>query len=291
MKAVDLLSPLLLLGVIASLGISSVASAQTKAHLKISASSQVAESFKDWTAVTPWEKITSFTNTNANRPTVDLVLQLQALKTGGLDFDCQLMVVPNYGRALAEVAHGEADLTAETVWDKEIDESELLRTDVVIRNGEFEKGLYAIPGNLPVFKVSSAEELRSFAPGTVTAWFMDIKTMKAAQLKEPELAPRIESLAAMLEKKRADFVLLEFSANPDMSLEINGVRLVPVPNCKVAIKGSRSWVISPHSPHSKELQAALDKGLKSLREEGRIERAYKESGFFNQKVASWNRLF
>jgi hypothetical protein len=95
----------------------------------------------------------------------------------------------------------------------------------------------------------------------------------------------------LLQRKRADFTLVEFAATADMSVTSDGIKLVPVPGCKVALSGSRSWIIAKKSPHAKALADALKRGLQTLRDEGRIERAFMESGFFHPKATRWKRLF
>ena len=263
-------------------------------HLRIAASTQIVDSFKSWTAVTPWAQISQYGGGNyVNRPTIDLILQLQALKAGGLEFDFELVPTPNYERAKLEVIQGGADLAAETIWDDEIADSAgaLLKSDVILQNGEFEKGIYTLPTNAKLLAISTLEELRQYVGVTVGSWALDVKTVEAMKLKGVEKAAKIENVFLMIDKQRADFTLGEFSGNADLSVESSGVKLVPVPNCKVAIAGSRSWVVSKKSPHADALLAALQKGVKSLCAAGRIERALKESGFLNPKVATWKRLF
>jgi hypothetical protein len=266
---------------------------QARIHLKIAADSQIVDSFKSWTAVTPWEQITQYSGIYVNRPTLDLVLEIQALKAGGLDFDFELVPTPNYERAKIEVIEGRADLSAETIWDDEIAEKAdaLAKTDVVLQNGEFEKGVYTLPTNTKLLAISTLEELRQYVGVTVGTWALDVKTMEAMNLKGVERAIKIENVFLMIQKQRADFTLSEFSASADLSVENSGVKLVPVPNYKVAIAGSRSWVVSKKSPNADAVLAALQKGLKVLRADGRIDRALNESGFLNPKVANWKRLF
>ena len=262
-------------------------------HLKISANTLIADSFAKWTAQTPVEQITRFDHPCANRPTVDFVLQLQALLAGGLDFDYELRIVPNYERAKIEVVHGYVDLTAETVWDDEIatHPDALLPTAPVIRDGEFEKGLYVLPTNARMLQVTSLEQLRAFVGATVVGWPTDVRSLEAMGLKGVEKAFKEEGLFQLLQRKRADFTLVEFAATADMSVTSDGIKLVPVPGCKVALSGGRSWIIAKKSLHAKAIAGALKRGLQSLRDEGRIERAFMESGFFHPKATRWKRLF
>ena len=265
----------------------------TRIHLKISVNTLIADSFAKWTAQTPLEQITRFDCPHANRPTVDFVLQLQALMASGLDFDYELRVVPNYERAKIEVLHGYADLTGETVWNNEIAAHTdiLLSTAPVIRDGEFEKGLYVLPTNARMMQVTSLEQLREFVGATVISWPIDVRSLEAMGLKGVEKAFKEEGLFPLLQRRRADFTLVEFAATADMSVTSDGIKLVPVPGYKVALSGSRSWIIARNSPHAQALADALKRGVPALRDEGRIERAFMESGFFHPKVTRWKRLF
>jgi len=282
----------LALGAIAGLAWSAP-SALAKVHLKISANSAAIDGFENWTAASSWDQIQTFKNANAARPVVDLVLELQALKAGGLDFDFELVRALTYEQAKVDVIEGRADLTAETIWDDEIaaNSDKLLKTDAIIRNGEFVKGIYVLPSNSELLKLSSAEELRACVGAVVSSWALDVKSMERMQLKGLVKTVTPEIAFAKIQARQADFTLAEFSSSPDMSVEQGGVRLVPVPRCKVAIMGSRSWIVSKASPQADALLEALVAGIRVLRDNGTIDRAYKESGFFNPRVSDWNRLF
>jgi methyl-accepting chemotaxis protein len=256
--------------------------------LRIAVSTLIAESLDKWSREKHPFEIDRFDGPHANRPTVDLVLQLQALAASGLDFDYQLSVHPNYGRSVIEVAQGYADLTAETVWDSEIRTTEgFLATAPVIRNGEFEKGVYTLASNSRLLNASLPGQFSEFIGVTVFNWNIDIQLLENLGLKRIERVSKAENMFQMVREGRADFALLEFASTPDLSTETGGTRLVPVPDCKVALPGSRAWVISRSSPHAELLADAFERGLTVLRERGRIEQAYRECGFINGKVSRW----
>jgi hypothetical protein len=267
--------------------------AHAKLHLKVSASSVTADAFAKWTTGKTFDQITTYNDPNATRSAVDLVLVLQALKTGGLDFDFEVVNVPNNARARIEVIQGGADIDGETVWDYVIDADakSVLRTDPVIRDGKFEKGIYVSPTNEAILKVTTLEQLQQFVGATVASWDVDVKTLQAMKPKGVETAPKTENLFVMIDRKRADFTLMELSSQPDLSNESGGVKLIPIPGVKVALKGSRSWIVSKTSPNSAQIYDALVKGIKAMNDDKRINRAYRESGFLNPKMAEWKRLF
>lgn len=276
---------LVLLGVLAC-------PAWAKVHLRITATAAAIDAFNNWTGATSWEEIKSYKNPNAIRPAVDLILQLQALKAGGLDFDFELVRVLTYEQGKMEVVQGRADLTAETIWDSEIDEhaAKLLRSEPIIRDGEFVKGVYVLPGS-EAAAIATLEDLRARVGVVVSSWALDVKTMEEIRLKGLAKTATPEIAFAQIQKGQADFTLAEFSSRPDLATETGGVKLVPVPNCKVAIMGSRSWIVAKSSPAAEAVHAALVTGTKKLREAGTIERAFAESGFFNARVADWKRIF
>jgi hypothetical protein len=281
---------LLLAGAFALIGGLIAPSASATVHLKISASAEVAKAFENWTAATPWGQIKNYRN--ASRPVVDLLLELQALKAGGLDFDFEIVPKLNYEQAKIEVVEGRADLTAETIWGDEIaaNPKELLKTDEIIRNGEFAKGVYVLSTDDKMLKLTSRDELHERVGAVVATWLLDVKTMEGLKLKDLIKTPRPELVFAAIQKKQADFTLAEFSASPDMGTMFGEFKFVPVPNCKVPIMGSRSFIVAKASPQADAILAALAGGVKILRENGTIERAFKESGFFNPRVADWKLL-
>lgn len=266
---------------------------RAQTHLKISANTAAVDAYNNWTSGVAWDQIKSFKNPNAIRPVVDLILELQALKAGGLDFDFELTRSLTYELAKTEVVQGHADLTAETIWDDEIAEhaAALLKTDPIIRNGEFVKGVYVLPTNQQLLQLTSVDDLSGCIGAVVSTWALDVKTLDSMKLKGVLKKPTPEVVFLLIQKKQADFTLAEFSSSADMAVENGGVKLIPVPHYTVALAGSRSWIVSKASPQSAAIYKALTAGTKILRDNGTIERAFKECGFFNPRIADWKRLF
>jgi hypothetical protein len=269
-----------------------VSNVSERISLRIAVSSLVADTLRRWTEQVPLAEIERFDHPSANRPTVDLLLQLQALAAGGLDFDFELCAHPTHGRAVVEVLQGYADLTAETVWESEFacNQEALLSSHCVIRDGEFEKGLYVLPSNQRLLHASLPEALSEFVGATVFNWSVDLQLLQNMGLRRIEKASKTENVFQLIQSGRADFALMEFAATSDMGIENGGVKLIPVPECKVALPGGRSWIVSRQSPHAAAVVQALNAGIAVLRQEGRIERAFRECGFFHRKVAQWRRL-
>ncbi|MCP4321002.1 MAG: hypothetical protein GY787_03950, partial [Alteromonadales bacterium] len=69
-----------------------------------------------------------------------------------------------------------------------------------------------------------------------------------------------------------------------------GVHLVPVPDIKIGLQGTRHFAVSKRHPKGKEVIKALDAGIKLMKEQGIVDKAYSDSGFFNEKVKHWNKI-
>jgi hypothetical protein len=276
----------------AALAAAFVTPAYAKTHLKISVNAAAMDAFNNWNVSGSWGDIKSFKNGNATRPVVDLVLELQALKAGGLDFDFELERELTYELAKQAVIDGRADLTAETIWDDEIaaNDAVLLHTDAILQKGEFVKGIYVLPTNEKLLKLASAADLSGATAAVVSSWALDVKTVDSMALKGVKKIATSEQVFSLIKRGEADFVLEEFSSAPDMNVTRAGIKLIPVPGFKVGLVGSRSWVVSKKCPDADAVYKALVAGAKKLSEDGTIKRAYTESGFFNAKVADWKQL-
>lgn len=99
--------------------------------------------------------------------------------------------------------------------------------------------------------------------------------------------PEVEK--ALAELQTPCYTVREFS--PEWSRVVNGVRLVPVPNIKVGLRGACSFLISKQFPESKKIYEALQIGLKDLRAKKQIKVRFVETGFYNPMAKDWHKLY
>lgn len=114
--------------------------------------------------------------------------------------------------------------------------------------------------------------------------------MEDLKLKKLINTTKWKFIVRMVDAKRGDFLLAPFQSTKDLSFVTEGVKLVPIQNLKVGLNGSRHFGISKNYKNSKEIFEALNKGIKILRKEGIIKKAYEQSGFFNENVKHWKKL-
>ncbi|WP_035053727.1 hypothetical protein [Andreprevotia chitinilytica] len=240
--------------------------------------------------------LTRFDGDGSRRDVVELVLVQQALALGGLKRPVRLVKVDNssdsYSRYLKEILSGNATMGGNTAWmvDLKSLEDKVFVSPPLIRQGEFEAGLYTTPDNANALAAKTLPQVQKLTAVVAESWKPDVMTLDSLKFSQVLKTQSWDSMVGMVVKHRADVLLAPFQPTADMSLEAAGHKFVPIPNVKVGLQGSRHLFVSKLAPNGNETAQALEKGLTMLREKGVIERAYKESGFFNMRTANWNRL-
>lgn len=235
------------------------------------------------------QNIRHFKSPFASRGTIEAVIICQALEKGGYSGSLNIVTAPNYERALQMALDGMVTMPGESVWEIDIDKSKFMYTEPVIRNGEFEKGIFVLSEKVSEYEIHSLNDLRKLSVASSELWRVDWATIKNMQIRLFN-EPTKESMFRTVDAKLADFVLLEFSSLKDLSHTVLGIKLVPIPGIKVILDGNRRFIIPKKTPSADKVHTTLSDGLAILRENGTIDRAWRESGFINTRVHSWKIL-
>lgn len=233
------------------------------------------------------QSIDDYGGKHSRRDVIEVVLLHQALYLGGYRGTLELVPEDSYRRLLQKVASGQVTVSGVPVWDEDTGHAELYTTEAIIREGEFVVGLYTSPNNAKALAVTEASDLHALSIVSTPQWRSDWRTIQSMgfnQVYDTFLWPM---MVKMVWSKRADVTLAPFQPNETMSAYSEGLHLIPIPNIKVALRGSRHWIVSRADPEGEALFSALVKGVAMLRHEGVITRAYTESGFFDPRVKDW----
>lgn len=233
-----------------------------------------------------WAEIASYAGLDSGG-LVEQAIFRRAIVQGGLDARFIDFIVPNSARARESIRSGMVVGGGPAVWHAYFEEnpSELYESDVLIPDGHFEKGLYALPQKLP--KIRNSADLRQLTVVSTQTWQVDWSTLERLRFGKRLSVPTKDQQFKMVQSGWADVLLHDFANTPDMSIEIKGVRLVPVPGVKIGLAGSRHFIVSKQHPDGERIFSALQKGLKIMRKNGEIQRAFMESGFYNKTARNW----
>lgn len=224
-----------------------------------------------------------------SNPVLDSVLIARALALAGVKTEFTVVTIPNSAREREMISDDIADIAGTTQWDfyKNIYKNKCVFSDIVIPDGFFEKGLYTTKAKSESIRILSANDLSKYSIAINKNWVVDWETLEAFHPKYLYDTPTRQSMFSMVLNERADFTLQGFSANTDLSIEENGVRLYPVKGVKIILNGTRHFMINRKK---RELLDAVERGIKIMKNDGSLMAILKQSGFDNNATASWKIL-
>ena len=226
--------------------------------------------------------IDNFSGKNIRRDVVDMIIAQQALKLGG--FNHRFSYAPgkvNF-RNTKMLQNGKLLISFDSYWKQDalpLSEKVYI-SDEVIRNGEYIAGIYTSPKNKKTLAVKELSDLKGLTSVSTPKWKTDWETLQQLPLKKLTRDDSWLSMVRMVNIQWVDFILMPFNSTPDRSFTMDKVHLIPVKNIGVVLKDSRHFVISKSHPKGREAFIAINKGLKILRQQGAIVKAYQQAGFF-----------
>lgn len=239
------------------------------------------------------QQIDYYGGKKARRDAIELVLLEQALHLGGYKPELDWVLVQGYHHSLQLIAGGVAAIRSTPAWGNDAyrGADDFYISVPVIQNGEFLVGLYTASDNQKALAAGSdIDKLKALTAVANRQWFVDWKTLNAFGFKGVvNVRPWPKMVKSVLEGQ-GDFTLAPFQASDGMKLTVEGLSLVPIPNVKMALDDTRHWVVSKKHPEGQAIYQALQKGLKQMLGEGRFSKAYRESGFYNDKVEHWRTI-
>lgn len=238
--------------------------------------------------------ITDYASDYARRDVIDMVLFEQALRLGGFDGELRFLEVPegSYIRLGRMLRQGRVVAMGTTVWKTGIDASDdrVLMTHPLVRQGEFEVGLYTTPDKIEQLSLLPLSELTHYRVVSNRNWVQDWNTLSRLGFNHIIHADQWMLMVQMLSRDRADITLAPFHPGKGMAIKVDSTRLLPLPHRKVRFNGSRHWVVSATHADGFQTFRQLQSGLVILRQQKRVTKAYRQSGFFHPEVKNWTAI-
>lgn len=229
---------------------------------------------------------------HSSRSVTETLLLEQALIHGGFDQKVKLISERiDYDNKLFLLLSGKALIYAEAfLLDDFLPHQEnLYITEPLIRRGEYFVGFYTSPENKKAL-AATPETLSQLTATSNNTWVQDWRALNSIGLKKVFHVASWIYMIKMVKNQQADIILSHFQPDERMRLMWEGHNLIPIPNMKLSLPGSRHFIVSKKHPQGEKLYIALNKGIKVLRNQGKIQKAYMQAGIFNQKVENWTPL-
>lgn len=237
-------------------------------------------------------QVEHFNSPLARRDVVDFVLIQQAIALGGVTLNARYEPGNYDARNIRSVVSGILLVSFDSFWRSELDKvaKDIYISEPLIRRGEYYAGLYTAPDNHKALLVRSVEQLRKFTVISNSDWSADWLTLKQFDLPYLIDEKSWSSQAKLVSRGWVDFMLAPFLPGNNFRFSGEGYDIVAVPGVKVLLDDSRHVAVSRKHPAGEQVFNALQRGLVILRQQGRIQRAYEEAGFFNANVKDWHIL-
>lgn len=243
--------------------------------------------------------ITDFYGTR--RDVAELILVQQALYIGGNTTkltiekgDLSYLSIKDM-IALSDTIH----ISGTTVWRVDFVDSrdDVFLSDPMVRQGEFEAGIYVKSTSAHILNRNhqmKPKNVRDIRFVSSKQWSVDWRTLQDLAPRALYDTPQWGDMTKMVFEGTVDALLAPFQSTTDLRLDIvgdDGVTrtMLPVQGYKIGLSGARHFAVA-NNPGSKRVLLQLNNGIKQMRKDKLITRAYKECGFFNTRVAKWIKL-
>ena len=235
-------------------------------------------------------EITSYEHEKSRRDVVEVILFHKALNLANKSYKILIMEVPSYKRIIVDLQQGRLHASGTSAWRDDIQTHELLGSETLVKQGEFEAGFYVNPNNTKAMKANTLQKVKLLSFVSSNSWVVDWLTLTQLDVAKLVSVPTWPPMPRMVNAGRVDALLAPFQANKKLELKVEGATLVPIPGVKIGLASSRHFAISKTAKGGEQLWKDVNIGLLALRKKGEIRRAYEESGFFNASVKSWNLI-
>jgi len=236
--------------------------------------------------------ITDFSGEHSQRAVVEFILVQKALALGGLNLDFSFTMGNYDARNTKLLQDGLLLINFDTMWLSHVNmlKEDVYISDAVIRKGEYWAGIYTSQQNKEKLSIKNLQQFRELTIASSKYWHVDWQTL--SQIKAKDLIHQEEwlSMAKLVSLGWVDVMLAPFTQEKPFSYQGKNYKIVAIEGIKIALNDSRHFVVSRKHPYGKKTFIALQKGLKILRQQGVIKRAYQQSGFFNENAKDWTIL-
>ncbi len=258
-----------------------IAPDNTRHLLKIGAPADVVKDFHLFLAQRPIADIHDFTHPYSRRDVVELTLFLQALLRLEPKVDYELTTVDSYAIGIEQLRAGKIAALATTVWKSDLTPypKEIQFSEAIIANGESVVGVFTTQEKLQSLDCHHLDDLRQLRFVSNRDWSADWKAIQALGVEHCADVKTWRQMVYMVSSGECDALLAPFHQDTNAEIELDDCRLVPIPGIKIGLNDSRHFAASKDA-HATIIVSNVFPQLKALVDNGQVEKALRECGFY-----------
>lgn len=272
--------------------IAATSAAAETIKVTVGAPADVLADYNTWLGGRDVKTLRDFSGEGSRRDVVELALVVQSIERADVDIEVTFKGMNTTTDILEAIRSGEVVAGATGLWKSELSTywTDLYITTALVPRDSFEAGFYTSPDNFRALNARNRDELFSLSAISSRQWTADWATLSSLPISNLYDTPEWGDMVDRVTNQEVDYLLAPFQPTEGMVLALEQGDLVPIPNLKIGLAGSRHLAVSRNNPNGKIFNAALHLGLLLLKEEGIVEKAYRDSGFYNSKVANWDLI-
>lgn len=225
------------------------------------------------------------------------VLVCMILAEHDLDHLIEMITVPNYRRGLWMVAQGQVDMTVIPLtindYTQPLLDSGAIRASLPLAlKGDQSFGFYALASNTKAHAASSFEELRQLHPVMPYSWAYPAKLIEKDFNVSVQLV-KTNRVFEFLQSGRADYTVIRLQGGESSGYTItrNGIELKPIGQFKAVLNMETYFMVSTKSSSADLLYELLQKGLKQMRQDGRLSKLLYTADLINSPSKKWVTIY
>ncbi|MBX9818600.1 MAG: hypothetical protein K2X79_11265 [Burkholderiaceae bacterium] len=265
--------------------------AQGRVPLRVAVPDDVAYDYAMFLGTRNLLALRHFGGAHARRDVTELALLLREVARSLPGSAVQLVRIDSYQRALLELRAGRVDVLGTTVWGTDLLAlgTNALPSPALIADGDFVVGLYTAPDNTTAQKARTLAALQTLRAVSNSDWSADWRTLQALGMRSVMDVKTWRQMVLAVARGRADVLLAPFPATPDLMLDAEGQRLVPLQGRTLALMGARHLAAAT-TPAGREVAEKVFPALAALVASGAVRRAYQACGFYNPRTNGWTAI-
>lgn len=234
------------------------------------------------------QEVKNYGGKSSRRDVVEVLIFFKIIHNLKPKYKIEVKPYVSYKRMIQNVTDGIFDVTGTSVWNSDVENEKTFKSRSLVTGDEFNVVFYGKKSI--VEKVKTREDLFKLIPISNPQWSRDWRTINRLGFKRVAKGNSWNSIVQMIKKGRSDITLAPVSNLSNLSITVPGFSLYPVKGFKVNLNDTRHLVFSRRNSHSEEFYKDFQKVLNDFIISGEVRRAYKESGFLNEKIKKWEKL-
>lgn len=269
----------------------SAASALAGGLLRVAVPEDVALDYALFLAGRDVLTLRQFDGPHARRDVVELALLLREAARFLPGTEVQLVRIDSYERSLLELRAGRVDVLGTTAWSNDlVDLGNSARLSApLIADGDFVVGMFTAPNNTTAQQAHTLQDFQALRFVSNRGWSADWRTLQALGVQTLMDVKTWRQMVLMVALGRADVLLAPFPKTPDLSLNAEEKRLVPLRGHTLALAGSRHLAAAA-TPAGQAVAEKVFPALATLVSTGAMRRAYQDCGFYNPRISGWRAV-